>query len=571
MYIARLTVYRSVPDQKIIRQITFKKGANFIVDARTTKYSRGNGIGKTTALRVIDLCMGAKGRKYLYTDEELGLVNDGLKEFIDGGKLYAELILQDSLTKPKVSHTLSVDLYTNGKRSIDGQKLNEKDYRTELNSILFDNELDKPRFRELIGMFIRVNLKDDNNKFLKYLDNFSSIAEYDHAYSFLFRLGDRQLNDAILEAKQQLVSLDGSLSQLFAMNRIKDISSVEQEVIEFGKEIATVKQQLSNLVDIEALKQNEKEIGFVRTKYSQISGELNQYSYRLQRAVETLRSAQEEKDKPLDRSVLKEIYDDTKLNTTALTKTFGELVEFNEQMINNKISYFTKQAENITKKIDGLKAQRDELLRTHANAVTMIKNKDVEGYVSLQSKLEELIREQAKLQKIIEIYSSLKTQRDTAQSDLDTLNQSNEHDPKANISQFNSFFTEYSQVINNESFMLYRNQSGFPLAIKNRSSGVSTGTKKSAIVAFDLAYQSYANKEGITHPHFVVHDLIENMDSMGLSSAVRVANSIECQYIAAVLKEKIDNAPDIDQAIDVRLRLTQEDKFFKYVAPDEKS
>ena len=47
---------------------------------------------------------------------------------------------------------------------------------------MFDNELDKPRFRELIGMFIRVNLKDDNNKFLKYLDNFSSIAEYDHAY-----------------------------------------------------------------------------------------------------------------------------------------------------------------------------------------------------------------------------------------------------------------------------------------------------------------------------------------------------------------------------------------------------
>lgn len=569
MYIARLTVYRSIPDHKIIRQITFKKGANFIVDARTTKYSRGNGIGKTTALRVIDLCMGAKGRKYLYTDEELGLVNDGLKDFIDSGKLYAELILQDSLTKPKISHTLCVDLYTNGKRSIDGDKLNENDYRTELNSILFDNELDKPKFRELIGMFIRVNLKDDNNKFLKYLDNFSSNAEYDHAYSFLFRLGDRQLNDAILEAKQQLVSLEGSLSQLFTMNRIKEISSVEQEVIELDKEIAVVKQHLSNIVDIEALKQNETEISYVRTKYSQISNELNRYSYRLQRAMETLRSAQEEKDRPLDHAVLREIYDDTKLNTTALSKTFGELVEFNEQMINNKISYFTRQSQSISEKIEKLTAQRDELLRTHESAVTMIKNKDVEGYVSLQSKLEELIRGQAKLQKIIEIYSELSSLRDAVQTELDSLHQSNEHDPKANISQFNSFFTEYSQIINNESFMLYRNKSGFPLAIKNRSSGVSTGTKKSAIVAFDLAYQSYANKERISHPHFVVHDLIENMDSMGLSAAVRVANSIDCQYIAAVLKEKIDNAPDINQTLDVRLRLTQEDKFFKYQAPDD--
>lgn len=570
MYIAKLTVYKSVPSVEVVRQITFKKGANFIVDARTTKYSRGNGIGKTTALRVIDLCMGAQGRKYLYTDEELSLVNEGLKDFIDNGKLYAELILQDSLTKPQISHTLCVELFTRGKRLIDGEKFNEKDYRTELNKILFDNDADKPKFRELIGMFIRVNLKDDNNKFLKYLDNFSSNAEYDNIYSFLFRFGNQDLNDAILEAKRRLGSLDTSISQLLAMNRIKDISSVEQEVVEFDKEIKMVKQSLENIIDTKALEKNETEISYVRTKYSEFSEDLSRYNYRLQRAVDTLRGAEREKDMPIDQSVLSGIYEDTKLNTDHLSKTFEDLIDFNKQLIDNKISFFTKQVGKITQKIDQLSLQRDDLLRTHESAVMMIKNKDVEGYVGLQARLEDLIRDQAKLQKIIEIHKDLSSQYEDARLELEDLNESNEYDPKANISQFNSFFTTYSQEINNESFMLYRNKSGFPLAIKNRSSGVSTGTKKSAIAGFDLAYQSYALKENISHPHFVVHDLIENMDSAGLSAAVKIANSIDCQYIVAVLKEKIDNAQSIDQTLDVRLKLTQEDKFFKFKSDDEK-
>ncbi|OGL21762.1 hypothetical protein A2707_00185 [Candidatus Saccharibacteria bacterium RIFCSPHIGHO2_01_FULL_45_15] len=570
MYIAKLTVYKSVPLVEIIREITFKKGANFIVDARTTEYSRGNGIGKTTALRVIDLCMGAKGRKYLYTDEELSLVNEGLKDFIDNGKLYAELILQDSLTNPKISHTLCVELFTRGTRSIDGEKYNEKDYRTELNKILFDNNFDKPKFRELIGMFVRVNLKDDNNKFLKYLDNYSSNAEYDNIYSFLFRLGDQALNDAILEARRRLGSLDTSILQLFAMNRIKDISSVEQEVVEFDKEIRIVKQNLDNIIDTDALKKNEAEIGYVRTKYSEFSENLSRYGYRLQKAAETLRNAEQEKEMPIDQTVLKGIYDDTRLNTDNLSRTFQDLIDFNKQLIDNKISFFTRQVDKITKKIDQLSLQREELLHAHEDTVMMIKNKDVQGYVSLQARLEDLIREQAKLQKVIEIYEDLSSQYEDTKLELDRLSKSNEYDPRANISQFNSFFTKYSQDINNESFMLYRNTSNFPLAIKNRSSGVSTGTKKSAIAGFDLAYQSYATKENIKHPHFVVHDLIENMDSAGLSAAVKIANSIDCQYIVAVLKEKIDNAQNVDQTVDVRMRLTQEDKFFKFKSKDEK-
>ena len=55
---------------KVIRELTFHKGLNLIIDETTdTLTETGNNVGKTTVLRLIDFCLG-KEAKSIYTDPE---------------------------------------------------------------------------------------------------------------------------------------------------------------------------------------------------------------------------------------------------------------------------------------------------------------------------------------------------------------------------------------------------------------------------------------------------------------------------------------------------------------------
>ncbi|EEA8599542.1 DUF2326 domain-containing protein, partial [Salmonella enterica subsp. enterica] len=68
MFLKKLTV--SSPIIGLIREIDFHLGVNLIIDKSVEKTSEtGNSVGKTTALRAIDFCLGAKQDSF-YIDPE---------------------------------------------------------------------------------------------------------------------------------------------------------------------------------------------------------------------------------------------------------------------------------------------------------------------------------------------------------------------------------------------------------------------------------------------------------------------------------------------------------------------
>ena len=75
MYIRRLTLKETSPSEKIIREINFKLGLNLIVDAGKNQ-EKSNSVGKTTILKLIDIALGAKERKYIYFNEETKKSNE---------------------------------------------------------------------------------------------------------------------------------------------------------------------------------------------------------------------------------------------------------------------------------------------------------------------------------------------------------------------------------------------------------------------------------------------------------------------------------------------------------------
>ncbi|HET8670933.1 MAG TPA: DUF2326 domain-containing protein [Candidatus Saccharimonadales bacterium] len=561
MYIKKLVISESHPAEKIIRTVTFQKGPNFIVDASNSEDERGNGVGKTTTLKVMDICLGAQERKYIYTDEEIGAENSKLKTYLYDSKVYAELTIVDSLEIETVRHTLRVELFERGGRFLDNVRLSYLDYNKELNRLFFDIEAEKPTFRQLVGMFVRVDQKSDNDRFLKYLDSHTADTIYENVYSFLFRLSDIASSQEVLTLKEKIKALRSDIKKLMRLNSITSINVVQQKMITIDRDIDSIKRKLGALIDAKEMKKNEEAMASVRAQYAAIADEIDKYHFRLQRISATIESARDEAGKKIDRTVLKNLYEDTASNFEGLIKTFDDLVAFNEQLLANKVTYFESQLKRVKQRLAELTKQKNDLLNKYQDVVVLIKDSDIDNYVSLQGRLEATSQEKGKLEKIIELYDTHMTALEEAEHELESW-QKNETNPSESIATFNKYFTEYSRKIIKEEYLLFLTEKTFPLGLENVSTGISTGTKKSVISAFDLAYQSFAKEREIAAPSFLVHDVIETMDKLALNNTIQLSRSLGCQYIVAVLNDKIEGNDKV-AASDIRLTLSDANKLFR--------
>lgn len=97
MLIDRLIVRKTQPGNEIIRDISFNlKGLSLIVDNTSDlAEDSGNNVGKTTVIKIIDLCLGAKSVRSLYYDVDTKSENLEIKKFLADHKVEAELILID--------------------------------------------------------------------------------------------------------------------------------------------------------------------------------------------------------------------------------------------------------------------------------------------------------------------------------------------------------------------------------------------------------------------------------------------------------------------------------------------
>lgn len=130
MYIKSLRIRNNATDV-IMREVPFHKGANFIVD--TENSGRHNKVGKTTFLKLIDILMGAKDRKLVYTDQETNNEVTELRNIIVEKQVSVEMTLSQNLETPYGNVLeLQVELFPRGHYFINGERLSLSDYRVVL-------------------------------------------------------------------------------------------------------------------------------------------------------------------------------------------------------------------------------------------------------------------------------------------------------------------------------------------------------------------------------------------------------------------------------------------------------
>ncbi len=553
MYLEYLRIVKSVPNMEEIRMISFKKGLNLIIDDSVNVNDHGNNVGKTTVLKIIDICFASKNRKQIWFDSDTNSINHTLKNFIHDNKVFAELKFKTSDSK---SHILKVDLFERGKRFIDNESYNFDNYKEELNRIVFHTQ-SPPSFRQLIGKFIRINQSTESGNILKYLNQNTSYASYRNIYDFLFDLSDQTESAQKLELENQINSDNKDLKDIIRLHNFSNINDLNERIRIVNNTTDNLQMQLDSMINFNL-------VGEQLEKRDQLHGVLNQMDdyidslifnkNKIKQIIENETKGKSE----INIDILSNLYSEVQSEFGSINKKFEDLISFNNTIKENKLNYYNNRLLAVDEELAELIGKRENLIARNQDLLSIINEKNFDDFEKLHEELLTQNQLLGELKKVKQIYTSLITAINTNSSILANITNNPSID---NISKFNEYFTPMCNLALRQRLYLSPDND-FPVQISNVEDGIGTGHRKTITLLLDIAYVSFIQDVKLDFPKFFVHDVLETIDEHSFKSIVGTINNNGSQFITAVLKEKIEDY-DFITPEDIRLRLTSDDKLFK--------
>ncbi|WBX97896.1 MULTISPECIES: DUF2326 domain-containing protein [Chryseobacterium] len=550
-----------------IRTIEFRKGLNLIIDETTEKDKKttGNNVGKTTVLRLVDFCFGSDG-KNIYQDSEFKeQENSVIKDFLIDTEVIITLRIDNDLDFPSETITIRKNFlkYSKKLQELDGENIKDnKEFDLALKKLIFKTEVEKPTFKQIISK----NIRDEKNKLaniVKVLNPFTKIEEYEALFLFWLGVSTDTHNQKELLVKEKTREEN-------YQKRLKK----EGELSLIDQQIELVHSKIEELQELKAkFNFNEKfelqidELNEVKLSLSKLSTEFSRLNMRKELIIESKEDLEQEKTN-IDINQIELLYKKASKLIPSLQVSFQETVQFHNDLIDEKVKYIEKEfpviiekLKDITKQIDSLR-KRERELSEFISASEYSDNydsilKDLNSYFELKGSLEE--------RKKYWINSNEKLER--INGELNTINtQINSKDNliQNRITLFNKYFTKISNKLYGEEYLLstQKNEKGYDLIVTNIEGNPSTGKKKGQIAAFDFAYIQFAEEIEISFVNFIMHDQLENMHDNQLSTIlVELTNSINCQFILPIVRDKIPSDLPIDNYVIVTL--SENDKLFK--------
>lgn len=568
MYLKSLQI--STPNETI-RDIKFHNGLNLIVDntpSKSNKIQTGNNVGKTTVLKLVDVCFGANP-KIVYQDSE-----DKNKEYVTVRDYLKEknasvlLKLTDSFENPATTISIERNFLQRAKavRMINGEQILDKDFENTLLNLFFPEVVyNKPTFRQIVSHNNRYT--DDKIQYtLKTLDKYTKDTEYETLNLFL--LGCDVSNG---EQRQLLVE------------KIKQEESYKNRV-ENGMSLLTYKSALEQILsNIKVLNQKKDDFGInadfekdldllddVRYRINSVSSEISTLNIRRELIEESVAGFQAESSN-IDTKELKTLYEEVKVNISGLQKTFEDLVSYHNKMIQEKIKFISSELPMLKSNISAKQAELSDLLKQESEYTSKIAKYD--SFETLEDIIEELNnahRQQGEYETIIKQLSDIDNNLLTYNSELKTISDglfsdNFKTDLDARIERFNKYFSAVSKELYGESYFLSvdiqesKGKKFYKFSAYNMN--LSSGKKQGEILCFDIAYILYARQENIPHLDFLLNDKKELLHGNQLEKVADFVKKNNIQLVLTILKDKLPVSLVNDE--NIILELSQNDKLFR--------
>jgi Uncharacterized protein conserved in bacteria (DUF2326). len=565
MFLKSLTITSGA---KVIREIEFHKGLNLIVDESENQIT-GNSVGKTTVLKLVDFCLGANP-KHIYVDHETRKQEYKLvKDFLIDNKVLITLVLTSDLDQLTDDIIIERNFLARREiiRKINGIELTEDEFESKLSSLIFPEHIaSKPTFRQIISHNIRYKDESVNNT-LKTLDTYTSDAEYETLYLFLFGCEFTKGN-----SKQEILTKirqEDTYKTRLEKNQTKTayetaLSLINNDIESLNKRKSSFNLNENLESDLDKLNKAKYEIN----KTSSTIGKLNIRKDLIKEAEAELQSSKSE----IDLRQLEIIYEQATSKITSIQKTFTDLVSFHNKMIGEKVKFITKELPSIEKAIQENNNALKRLLEDEKNLSSLISKSDsFEELEKIIAELTEKYRKKGEYESIIEQLNEVDTNlkdynRQLNEIDNELFSDSFEQIVKTQLNKFNVHFASISNELYGEQYAvkydIITNRKGQRLyKFSAFNANMSSGKKQGEISCFDLAYTLFADEENIPCLHFLLNDKKELMDDKQLVKIADFVNRNNIQFVASILKDKLPL--EINKEEYFVVKLSQDDKLFR--------
>lgn len=550
-----------------IRTIKFRRGLNLIVDETPDGDMKitGNNVGKTTVLRLVDYCLGSDG-KNIYQDTEFKEQdNSTIKDFLIDTEVKVSLTLVDDLDYTTNSVFIERNFLQRTKKiqNINGESITDnKEFTLKLKELIFNSEVEKPTFRQIISK----NIRDEKNKLtniVRVLNPYTTAEEYEAL--FLFWLGI----DTDSHNQKENLSKERTREMTF-QRRLKkegELSLIEQQLVLTNSKIDELQKLKDRFNFNEDFEAQVEELNDIKLNLSKLTTEYSRLNMRRELIIESKEDLESEKTE-IDVKQISFLYDKASKLVPDLQVSFEDTVEFHNDLLDEKIKYIEKELPDILQRLRSISSEVISLRDKEEKLSELLGSSDYSAdYDELLTELNNYYEIKGNLEERKKLWMSSNQKLERINDDLDSINaEINSQDSliQKRVTLFNKYFTKISNKLYGEEYLLstMKNERGYDLVVTNLEGNPSTGKKKGQIAAFDFAYIKFAEEIGIDYVHFIMHDQLENIHDNQLSTIlIDLANSINCQFILPIVRDKIPEDLYIDEF--VILSLSENDKLFR--------
>ena len=566
MYLSKLTI--SSPG-KVIRDIEFHKGLNLIVDETPENTTgTGNNVGKTTVLRLIDYCLGGDVDGIYRNPEDKHESYALVKDFLTGNNVIVTLILVDDLDTPSIKVEIERDFKT-GRSSlirINGKDVTRKDFVAELESAIFPEvKAETPSFRQIIAHNIRIdNLRLENT--LKTL-TMGKNEEYEALYLFMFGCP----NDSAARKTQLAQELDTEKKYKRRMERNRSKNEYKAALSVIESDIEKLVERKDNLNINENLQLDIDSLNTLRAEINKVTSRTSLLSLRRELINETVESF-DKQNFGEDVVQLEMIYKQASAYIPKMQRTFKELVDFHNTMLENKKAFVVQELPSIQEEIESLSVELERLQEKETvMAEKVLKSDTYEELEVIIVQLSELSRRKGEFESYI---SQIESAEKAIKEKCEEMKKIDDGWFTADFAQrletqrdkFNKIFSEVSREIYDEQYIIsydVYNQKGKQLYKFHITdvANFSSGKKQGEISCFDIAYTVFADQESIPCLHFILNDKKELVHGNQLNKFAEAVNKYNVQFVCSMLYDKLP--PVLRKDEHVVVRLSQDSKLFR--------